>query len=344
MTLAPTHDLAAAENSAAARSTAASGVLVGRVANTSNGLFLQNVRVVVEGTNLETFTGEGGTYRFPGLPAGSTQVRVEYTGLTPQSKTVQIQPGATAQLDFELSLIRGSAGGEQAVVKLAAFTVEGLQVSAEMMALNEQRNAPNIKNVVASDEYADGGEGKVRTLDRMIKKSNGAVGFEWKISPDNLLKVSGQYIAGRVFAGDNLQTVNFAAGATSDGTYIQGTAAAGGSISRTQDFFDEPTAISAIAKTPFTMSSARIMASWSALWFMGGFQRWAKRRQIMDCRNFAGDPPRRAIARRWSAGGATGARCRYLVRRRCELCRKRQCARIHEDQPPATLPAAADGL
>ena len=416
VTLVPTHDLAAAETSAAARSTAPAGVLVGRVSNTSNGLYLQNVRVVVEGTNLETYTGEGGTYRFTGLPAGSTTVRVEYTGLTPQSKSINIQPGAAAQLDFEISLNREKKSGPQDVVQLDAFTVAGLQVSAEMMALNEQRNAPNIKNVIASDEYADGGEGnignfmrnipgidigysggyprtisirgfpasgtllmvdggeiasstangdgrhvefdafkmnnvdrvevtkvptpdlpanaqggsvnvisksgrdlrkplfsyrvfgtlnsraytntginshrevptmgsfrplrpafdfnylapitpsfafnlgggtsdpytkgvyvlstwdlvqnlqqshQVRTLDRMIKKSNGVVGFEWKISKDDLLKVGGQYIAGRFFAGDNLQTLNFGAGATGDGTFVQGAATGVGSSSRT---------------------------------------------------------------------------------------------------------------
>jgi hypothetical protein len=406
----------AADGNSAAQSTIRTGGVEGSVINTSNGAFLKNARIVVEGTNSETFTGEAGTYRLAGIPVGSVTIRVDYTGLTPQAKTIQIQPGTFTRQDFEISLRRDGSGKEQEIVQLEAFTVEGLQVSAEMMALNEQRHSPNIKNVVASDEYADGGEGnignfmrnipgidigysggfprtisirgfpaggtlltidggevasstangdgrhvefdavkmnnvdrvevtkvptpdlpanaqggsvnvisksgrdlrkpvfsyrvfgtvnsrgmtntglnhsrsvpaigsvrplrpafdftylapitpsfafnvgggtsdpynkgvyvlptwdlvrniqashQVRTLDRMIKKSNAAVGFEWKINRENLLKVSGQYIAGLLYAGDNLQTLNFGTGATGGETFVQGAPTGAGSSSRT---------------------------------------------------------------------------------------------------------------
>ena len=42
-------------------------------------------------------------------------------------------------------------------VKLDAFTVQAdRQMSAQALAMNEQRNAPNIKNVVAIDEFGVG--------------------------------------------------------------------------------------------------------------------------------------------------------------------------------------------
>src|SRR5687767_2727116 len=76
-----------------------------------------------------------------------------------ESATVNVSAGCTVQREFELRL-EGSAraGPAGETVKLDAFTVVvDREMSAQAIAMNEQRHAPNIKNVVAIDEFGDRG-------------------------------------------------------------------------------------------------------------------------------------------------------------------------------------------
>ncbi|MBL9190263.1 MAG: TonB-dependent receptor [Opitutaceae bacterium] len=144
------------------RAQSAAGVVEGRVFNAATGSALVNARVVLEGAApaREIITDESGSFRFAGVPAGEARLAVTYLGMTPQGATVSVSAGGVAQRDFELALARGARGspapGE--AVRLDAFTVvEDRQMSAQAIAMNEQRNAPNIKNVVAIDEFGDRG-------------------------------------------------------------------------------------------------------------------------------------------------------------------------------------------
>ena len=49
-------------------SRAAAGTIEGRVVNPTNGEYLENSRVAIEGTTLETFTDNSGHYRVTGVP------------------------------------------------------------------------------------------------------------------------------------------------------------------------------------------------------------------------------------------------------------------------------------
>jgi TonB-dependent receptor len=140
----------------------ATATLEGRVLNTRNGEYLENARVTIEGTSLEAFTDATGQFRITNVPAGAVKVRVFFTGLDVQVATVLTSAGATVQRDFALETLPRGAGAREGVVKLDDFVVA---VSREMdgaaIAINEQRFATNIRNVVAADEFGQVTDGNV---------------------------------------------------------------------------------------------------------------------------------------------------------------------------------------
>lgn len=133
------------------------GAVEGRVFNAATGSALANARVRLEGTHREAITDESGSFRLAGLPAGATRLTVSYVGLEAQAATVNVSAGAAVQREFELRMAGAPrAGGD--TVQLETFTVVvDREMSAQAVAMNEQRNAPNLKNVVAIDEFGDRG-------------------------------------------------------------------------------------------------------------------------------------------------------------------------------------------
>jgi iron complex outermembrane receptor protein len=139
---------------------ARTGVITGRVLNTSSGAYVANVRVTVEGTSLEAFTGEDGGFRLAGVPAGQAALRFSYGGVTRQQATVAVGAGQEVSRNVELALAgQGAVPGAREVVRLQEFTVVERELSAQAAAIQEQRAAPNIKNVVAFEEFGDLGDG-----------------------------------------------------------------------------------------------------------------------------------------------------------------------------------------
>ena len=137
------------------------GVLEGRVSHAATGAALANVRVTVEGTGRDVVTGPDGAFRLTGLPAGEWRVTASYVGLDPRTATIRLEAGRGAALDVALG------GGD--VVALQRFEVlEQREQSAQALALNQQRQSPNIKNVVARDEYPAGSDDNVADFLRFI--------------------------------------------------------------------------------------------------------------------------------------------------------------------------------
>jgi iron complex outermembrane receptor protein len=143
--------------------TAATGTVEGRVSNAAAGLYLKQVRVVAEGTAFETFTNEAGEFRIAGLPAGDVTLRVSVAGGGQQSARVSVAAGQVVKRDFDLATSDSSAvagvAAKDGTVVLDKFTVAERELSAQSAALQEQRTAPNIKNVVAFEEFGDLGDG-----------------------------------------------------------------------------------------------------------------------------------------------------------------------------------------
>lgn len=137
---------------------APTGTIEGRIQNTSTGEYVANVRVTAAGTTRSALTDAFGEYRLAGVPAGSIQVTATYAGLAPSTATVVVPAGGTAVHDFLLS----NTDESEKVVRLDEYTVaSSREMNAAALATNEQRFAPNIKNVVAADAFGDVTEGNV---------------------------------------------------------------------------------------------------------------------------------------------------------------------------------------
>lgn len=152
----------------AAAAPAATGGLSGRVQNSATGQYLNNARVSVRGTGLVAFSDETGRYSLAQVPAGPVTIEVVYTGLDPRQLPVAIPAGATATLDVGLTSA-ARYGAEGGVVKLDSFVVAtSREMEGQALAINEQRFAANLKNVVSADTHGDVTAGNVAELIKFI--------------------------------------------------------------------------------------------------------------------------------------------------------------------------------
>ncbi len=129
------------------------GSVEGRVKNAATGTYLNNARVTVKGTNLVTFTDEGGNFRLAGIPSGAVTLRAFFTGLDEKEIALTVLAGQVAQQDIDLT--NKSLYGETSdTVKLDQFVVQSTrETNAAAIAINEQRFSANIKSVVSTDAF-----------------------------------------------------------------------------------------------------------------------------------------------------------------------------------------------
>jgi len=127
--------------------TANTGSIYGRVSNARTGAYLGNAEVRVVGTDLVTTTEANGGFILTNVPVGDVQVTVTYTGLDTKTLGTKLTPGGNTMLDFDLT---STQYGE--VVKLETFVVATAR-EGNAKAIVDQRQALNIKNVIASDAF-----------------------------------------------------------------------------------------------------------------------------------------------------------------------------------------------
>ncbi len=152
--------VASATLSAADRS--AAGTIEGRVRSAATGHYLEKVRITLEGTSLETFTGSDGSYRVSGAPAGAVRLQAFYTGLAPYAEAVTVSTGQVVQHDVALSPAPSRSTANGRVVPLSEMVVtSSREMDGAAIAINEQRFAPNMMNVVSADEFGTIAEGSV---------------------------------------------------------------------------------------------------------------------------------------------------------------------------------------
>jgi hypothetical protein len=163
-------------------SNAATASLTGRVLNQSTARYVNNARVAVKGTPLQTFTDDSGAYLLEGIPPGPVTVVVSFTHTAPTEKTLTLAPGQRVELDLTLAATGGS------VVRLDEFRVNAArEVDAESIAANEQRYARNLKNVTSTDSM---GEITQNNIGEFIKYLPG-VGVEYQGSDIIRINVRG---------------------------------------------------------------------------------------------------------------------------------------------------------
>lgn len=119
------------------------GTVTGRVTDASTQLALAGARISLAGR--ETFTNAAGDYALLNVPAGAARAEISYVGYEPLQLEVTVAPGVTTRLDgvFNSDLVR-----------LEKFVIQG-SVVGTARAINRQRAAATLRNVVASDEIGN---------------------------------------------------------------------------------------------------------------------------------------------------------------------------------------------
>ncbi len=127
-------------------------------------MYINNARVSIEGTNLEAFTDQSGSYLLENVPAGPVSIRVTYLGQTPQVASVTVEGGVQAVQDITFNEDQ-AVRTEDGTLILSEFTVASTRFrDAQEIAVNEQRNSVNIKNVISVDQFGDIPSGNVGEL------------------------------------------------------------------------------------------------------------------------------------------------------------------------------------
>lgn len=121
------------------------GTLTGVVNNVATGNFLAGAKIDVPALRLTTLTDITGSFIFTGLPTGTHEVVAAYLGLDSARASVDIGTGQRTVRNFELTA---------AIYQLQAFTVTG-EREGDAAAITAQRNAPNLKNVTATDSFGN---------------------------------------------------------------------------------------------------------------------------------------------------------------------------------------------
>jgi len=121
------------------------GTLSGVVSNVRTGKFLEGVLVRIAALDRQTLTNGRGQFVFSNLPAGAYEVEASYIGLNTASRPVEIRADGPVTVAFEM---------DSGIYQMSTFVVAG-EREGNAASLTAQRNAINVKNVVAMDAYGN---------------------------------------------------------------------------------------------------------------------------------------------------------------------------------------------
>jgi TonB-dependent receptor len=146
----------------AAAQTSGTGSIEGRVFDPRRGEYVENARITLEGTDRQTFSDPTGYYRIPNVPAGTAKLSIFFTGRGTQTEQVAVAAGERVVRD--VTLTGGGAaprpGGD--VVQLETFVISSSkEMEGAAIAINEQRFARNIMQVVSADEFGTIADGSI---------------------------------------------------------------------------------------------------------------------------------------------------------------------------------------
>jgi len=112
------------------------------VVKDENGEILPGAAIVVTGTTLGAATDLNGAYVLQGIPAGEPEIEVNYLGFSPVSIKLVIAENKTTVHDFVLK--ESSVGISDVVISAV--------VGGQQRALNQQKMADNMMQVVSADQ------------------------------------------------------------------------------------------------------------------------------------------------------------------------------------------------
>lgn len=129
---------------AAVSQDAAAGTVIGRVKESTRGVYLDGARVTLNG--YQAITQRDGGFRIAGVAPGRYTLRIDYIGYEPQDVEVVVSEtrGATIEVTLRSTVAIGDAAD------LDRVNVRGSR-DAQALALNQQRTSVNYVNVVSAD-------------------------------------------------------------------------------------------------------------------------------------------------------------------------------------------------
>ena len=80
------------------------GTITGTVTNAQSGAPLVGAQVTIRDTGLGIITNEEGAFLLLNVPSGRVEVRVEYIGYSAEAQTVDVAPGQTVVLNFQMGV------------------------------------------------------------------------------------------------------------------------------------------------------------------------------------------------------------------------------------------------
>ena len=119
------------------------GTITGKVIEATSGTPLVGANVMLN-TSKGASADIQGHYTIMGVEPGNYQISASFLGYEEEILEVTVQANQVTVVDFAL---------KESATALSSVTVYGQLTRGQAKALNEQKNAPNIKNVVSSEQF-----------------------------------------------------------------------------------------------------------------------------------------------------------------------------------------------
>ena len=119
------------------------GKIVGKVTEATSGSPLIGSNVVLN-TSMGASADLQGNYIISGVQPGKYQIRASYLGYEQEVLDITVQASQVTVVNFSL---------KESAKELGDIAVYGQLTRGQAKALNEQKNSPNIKNVVSSEQF-----------------------------------------------------------------------------------------------------------------------------------------------------------------------------------------------
>lgn len=148
------------------------GTVTGSVVSTATKNALQGATVAVSGLGRIELTDSAGSFLLRDLPAGPVEFVIAYAGFEEQRVSALVRAGQTATVEVSLKPAQA--------VMMEAFTVASVK-EGQALSITEQRNALNVKNVIAFDEW---GVLPTQNVGELVSR---LPGISYTVDEDNLI-------------------------------------------------------------------------------------------------------------------------------------------------------------
>ena len=120
------------------------GTVTGSVTSSSTHNALQGALVSIPSLNRSVFTDSAGQFSISGVPTGALDLVISYQGFEEAREKVSVTSGSASSLEIVMK--------SSELITMQPFTVESVK-EGQALAITQQRNSVNPKNVTAFDEW-----------------------------------------------------------------------------------------------------------------------------------------------------------------------------------------------